>query len=93
MGVDSSIVELIVVGDVGIACACLQAADFLITLLKGPHQLVNMHVGCSKLLGSDGSMALHGGCEAVDNGASNVTEFIPSEVNKGLSGSEGEWRV
>jgi hypothetical protein len=38
-------------------------------------------------------VALHGGYEAVDDSASNVTEFIPSEVDKGLSRSGGEWRV
>ena len=91
MGVDLPVVELVVVGDVGIACVCSQVADFLITLLEGSCQLVDVHVGHSKLLGGNGSTALHDGHEAIDDGAGNVTEFVPSEVDEGLGGPRGEW--
>jgi len=62
-------------------------ADFFVAAVESPHQLVNVRAGCSKLFGSDGSMALHGGHEAIGDGAGNVAEFISSKADEGFGGS------
>jgi hypothetical protein len=74
------------------AQAC-KAVDFFVMAVKGSHELINAHAGCSKLFGGDGSTTLHCGCEAIGNGVGDVTELIPSKANEGFSRSGGERRV
>ena len=82
MGVDASIVELEVVWHVGVPRSGSQVVDFLVMGLECPCEVVDVGVGSGELVGGDGGVSLHCGCESIGHRSRNFAEFIPTEMDE-----------
>jgi hypothetical protein len=52
--------------------------DFVVTGLKGPHELVNVGAG------SNGGVSLHYGGKSIGHHSCDFAEFIPAETDEGF---------
>jgi hypothetical protein len=84
LGVNASVVELKVVGHVGVLCSGPQVADFIVMGFKGSHKLGNVGAGSSKLLGGDGSLSFHCSSKPIGHYAHNLSEFVSAETDEGF---------
>ena len=61
-----------------------QVVDLVVVGLKGSHELVDVGVGGSELLGSDGGVSFHYGGESVGHHSCDFSKFVPTEMDEGF---------
>ena len=84
LSVNAPVVKLEVVGHVSVPCSGSQVADFLVVGLECPCEVVDAGTGSGKLLGSDGGVLLHCGCEPIGHCLCDFAEFVSAEVDEGF---------
>jgi len=89
MGINMSIVKLIVVGEVDIACLGSQVVDFFVVGLKSSHKLVDAHVGGSKLLSGNTGALFHCGDKPIGDGLCDLSKLVSAEADESFSGAGG----
>ena len=89
-GVDTSLIKLIVVGHVDIACTGLKALYFCILGFESCCQAVDMVSGLGELLGGDSGLPFDGGGKAKGHCVGDLAEFLLTEVDESLGGTGGE---
>jgi hypothetical protein len=89
VGIDASVVKLIVMGEVNVACLGLQVADFFVVGLESSCKLVDAHVGGGKLLSGDSGASFHCGGEPVGDSSCNLGKLISAEADESFSRARG----